>query len=499
MTNKVWFYAIWLLMKFTHFILGLSLMALSFSPRANAWIYPMLEDANTQVFLLRFPKVHFALRREISRRARVSIDTVTYIRSAKPGVGLPALEEMREARSRGVKERHIYNTVSSLIEDPTNRALDYLADDRLPGDVKVIALSPYQYLKAGLHPLDFVHEKIYIADAGTPNESVIICGRNDSELTLKDIDFGILMRPIDPSKPYLGSQIKEAFESLYETTARISPPVGPKRVNPRAIPLHLQADPIVPSTAAERELFTQIDQMMKRPVDLTAPLRDFELRPKKGQLLTNETIAYLRTGVWGKTFGARETLRSDIYDAMAPVIANGRRIRAAMMSVFLDKNIKDAYKQALLNGADIDLFSNARSAHVTQVPLGLPYDLSLQDMHELISAPGPGSFRISLLEADEIAKAKEETLRQFQYMHFKGAVVDNHVYLGSDNVNRTGRVSSSELMLHLEDEDSANKVGAVMDANGEVFRRYSCEDILKGLNNVSVIRRGMNRVMMSLY
>lgn len=462
--------------------------------------FPWLEDANTQMILLSDPRVDFALRVRAIDRAKHSIDSITYVQGTDPEIGLPILNAFRRAAQRGVPTRFVTGAAGGLMADRSNLTRVMLTDSNLAAPVQLVLFGGFRALFTPFQVFDMPHEKILIIDAGTPDEVIWIGGRNNYVSSGSDLDLGLLVRPIDPSRPYIGDQIKQAFEFTWEPAARTFKPYSPKRPRGNARRKILEAERFteVPIWREEGKAeLEEIDQLLRtKATEVKTPNRHV-LTPRKLRIVTNDFMQLVLAKIYPNRKLRHESLPSDIIDEAAEVVAKAKKVYISTMSVFVPQSLKDAIKTALRNGAEVNLLTNGRDAHRSQVPLGLPYDLSLSDINEFMAIEG-GKLNVYLLDV-ELLQTRPEYYKFTRYMHRKLIIADDYVLSGSDNFNDSSRKQNSEIAFEGHDAEFANKMRELIRGDLDVFRRLSCEEALTDLKKVGIFQRSMNTLFKVFY
>lgn len=460
--------------------------------------FKWIEPSNTQLLILEDPVVDFALRTWAIDRARHSIDSLTYLQSIDDEVGKPLLQAFRGAQNRkGMKGRYLWERLGSYNADFGNVAKRALADANLASPAEVIDFGGLGNLLKGLNVTDMIHEKILIIDAGTPNEMIWIGGRNNSLHATHNLDLGIVLRRIDPSKPWIGEQIQVAFDDTWESVNRVQRPSKRKALEPKvAESFDTKRLDVELRTETQETQYKELVELLGKPVDPSSPLLSCEARPKKMRVLTNEFISYALTGVFGKGFESRKAMPSDILEEAAKYVAEAKRIYISTMSIRMTESFKKSLKTALKNGSEVVLFTNNREAQKTHAPWGITFEFSLPDLAELFAVGG----KLTVFALDpNLIKKHVERYPLVTYLHRKLIVADNHVFTGSDNFSESSAKRNSEFVIHVDDEDFASMMKRMVESDSKIFELLSCETVLTELKGYSLFKRGLNRIFMPIY
>lgn len=463
-------------------------------PAASAVEYPWVTPSNTQVFVVRDPYVSFALSTAATDRAQKSIDLITYMQDTTKNIGMPSLQSFRRAQARGLEGRYLFTSIPSILGDPMNRAVSMLADRNLKKPGQVVVFGGLLNLLHRLSPFYMIHEKIFIIDSGTPNELIWIRGCNNNENAEHDIDTTIILRRIDPAKPYLGDQIRDVFDSAWNSAKTVNRPkspafgwLAPKPDFNATVPL---------SAPEQKKLFDELNHVLSNPADAQQPMLPYEARPESMRALSNDFIARAMTGSFPLDYETRsQVIASEIHDAMAEEIAKAKVVYFTIMAARISKPIKEAIKTALHNGAEVHLLTNGLDAHATRTPMGLPYFLAVDDLPELMAMGGNLSVYVLDLK---LAQQNPRYAKAIKFMHRKLLVTDNVAFFGSDNGNEISRTHTSELAIQVRDPRLASLFVDTIRSDLEVFSTASCEELLKERAMYSLFKRGAIRVLLPL-
>lgn len=469
---------------------------------ARAEQFPWLNPANTQVIVLNDPRVDIALRIAAIDRARATIEMATYAQGVDEEVGVPLLQALRRAQNRGVEGNYLISRVASYPFDRHNLSVDFLADASLKKPGTVLAFGGPGNWRHGLRITDMNHMKILIIDAGTPNEVVFFGGRNNNLQAIKFIDSSFIFRRIDPSKPYIGDQIREMFFSSLEAASKVQAPVKRRAVAPKRLAWADQYLSIELKTKRQRNFFAVLNRDLSSPIDPSVPPKPYEDRPEQMRALSNDLLARALTGDYGTSLRTRKKrMPSDIVEAAANAVAIAkRRVILVVMSVFLAEKLKNAVKQALNNGVDVTLVTNSRqSAEGTMFGLpGLPYFHSLDDIMELMNHSGKGKLRVFVLNPD-LLRRLGGNYSEANYLHRKLVVVDDDVFGGSDNFNLASMTNDDEAVVESRSKHFADRIARLVSRDLKFFERLSCEQVLTDLDEYDIVKRGINWLIIPLY
>lgn len=457
--------------------------------------FPWLDEANTQVIIFENPNVDIASRITAIRSATGPITSIVYGRGIGPRVGLPLIKAFRAAHNSGLPGRYIHDRVGSFQEDRGNKSWMYLADSKLTNPPQVIDFGGLKNYLHGLNLTDMVHIKILVINEGTPDEMIWFGGRNDTEDELTNLDLSMLIRRIDPNKPYLGDQIRSIVEEVWSD---VNHHYKPRIPLPLGFMVKGEDDPqkdieqLLDTEDARRE-FQAVQKLLARKPLPTDELESFEARPEKARAVTNSFLGLLRTKIFGRSFNSRENLYSEIHESMAPYIEKAKDIYLTSMIFFLSPTLKKAVRKALENEAEVLSFMNGVKAHESRVPWGVSFLQSVPDVLELMNVSGKFSaIALDLQKTKEAASA-------YVFAHRKALVADEFVNTGSDNNNDTSRTRNYEFAAQFLDKRLSMLIRGILKRDQRLYSALSCEIILTQRKAFGWVRRGLNWILRPLY
>ena len=184
---------------------------------SEAKLYP-LREGNLDVITVSDHEVDFALKQNLINNAKKTIEISSFF-VGPDRYGVNILKALRSALARGVKVRVMYEGNNLRLGGDKNFTMNLqslITDPSMSNQAKVIALGALEKMKYDLELDDCIHQKLLIVDANTATEKIYFGGRDLAENFASMIDSGFLLRPIDWTKPYIGTDIKDNFEITWK-------------------------------------------------------------------------------------------------------------------------------------------------------------------------------------------------------------------------------------------------------------------------------------------
>ncbi len=434
--------------------------------------FPRLEPANTEIVLLDDARVDLALRIERFQRAR-TVDILTYVLKSDPEAGLGTIKALRQVLGTPQSRvRLVYESFASLM-DPlaswterlnqwANVPAALLSDDSLPGRAEIYPLFPSEKKAVGLERDDYFHEKMAIVDAGTKDEVIFLGGRNYGKQAFEFGDSAVLIRPIDPAKPYLGTQLKEYFEETISLVSRHFAPYPRSRLSSRArAALEVPEIPLL-RPGLERAGYGKLGMA------LAAPYRPggFVYRPRAVQLLANDMISQALAFRDGGSSAARVSFRSHIDDFLADAAAHAKDIELVAYLFNPPAELEQAMAKSLDAGGTLHLVTNGKASHANVLPFSsAPYYVSVANTRRLMEhARTPANFPAYFLE--DPARAG------YAYLHRKIFLADDELAVtGCDNFTLSSKTKNNEVSIAVWDRDFAHRLRKLTQSELPAYRR----------------------------
>jgi phosphatidylserine/phosphatidylglycerophosphate/cardiolipin synthase-like enzyme len=463
---------------------SLALFSASSSP---AKVYEVVSPPNVEVYPLFDARLDFALRIEAINRAKYSVDVVVYMNTGEIGVEMTTA--LQAAISRGVKVRFVTEAITTVgltrpfgsnLPDRLARTLSSNAD--CPSEV--LCLSPFQKrFGKGIDIFDAFHEKILLIDRDTPDEIAWVGGRNNDHYALGDLDFSVVMKRIDRTRPSACSALGRAYDDIWVTANAIqkgkTTPVTPSRGHPRNFvsapdPGKLVADSKLTSEETYQAMRSALFEGER------SPARSFQ--PTKMIFSSNDFFKQLQSKQLGTWMADRDEITNDNLRLLAKRIRRSKEIVVTAMAFDMPKELKEALTFAIRNGAHVSFITNSPELEKKRIPFAVQFDQSMKDLKELydlsVGPNGKGKVEIFLLDPLKIAQS-EEYSGWLTYLHRKAVITDGTVALGSDNYTDASRLKNNEFLLEMEDGEFAKFMRAQVENEMKLFRPVGCTELFQ--------------------
>lgn len=503
-------------------IIFILLLSLNFF--AHSEIYSSHE--NTEVFFIDKPAEDEDVRLNILARAKHSIQIVSHIQDASL-FGSKVTEVLRDRMSNGVSLTYIYEKVATVIGgDSSDKSVNLLRDSSFYDGVKsrIYINRPFERLKTPFSIHDLFHEKIIIVDGGTPNEIIIIGGRNHDMHGIEFSDLSFVIRRVQNGKPYLGDSLKEHYNKILKIVDKHFNVETPRIIKPKELTTH-QATLAAGNYAQETEKTQTIKSILSRPPILSETLMPYQFRPNWGRLVTNDLFDKIIDLKLKKKLLIREELLSnDITAYIGGLIGGAKKVISSTYVVAFPPDIANGYASMLANGGEGIIYTNSPEAYAGKSPIrffGITYGAlnyeSLIKFQKVSVAPDgnvPWSPVLSRgVNPEPIAQqANEEVLSRDVNMMMldpirgkeMAGVVLNHkkvilmdfpngnklVSTGSDNFNLNSAAKNSELLVTFNDSRMQEYIATQLKSEGEAY--YAKVDLSKAKEIVKKSKHSLN-------
>jgi phosphatidylserine/phosphatidylglycerophosphate/cardiolipin synthase-like enzyme len=442
-------------------VLAVATLPLVFAPAATfAETYPL--RANTEIIMIPDARVHLEVKNILLRQARQSIDNMTFSQLSDD-VGNSVVGAIRNAQvGRQIRYRGIYEWLASFFEGgkKISKAGRVLADPALACPGEVVCGHPLDKFSAGLSITDYTHGKYCGIDVGTADEIVFLGGRNDSNHMLHTLDMGYVIRPIDPSKPYLGTDLAKNFDELIAVLQGISSKSTMK------MPFVAPDAEDIPSTRARRFVSTErekaeikeiLDVLRKRPSADDA-LKPWQFRPKAVQLRTNDLFKQLTSDAYKTRLFPRYDLPNENHSHLAEEIRRfkGGTIQLSSYSYAPTADVHEALIDFINEGGQLHVYTNGLSGHRNLMFKGDRATSAYYTLETLIdlydrTVGAKGALHVHLLNAD---RAKAAGLPWFLHRKVVNFISKDRRFIetGSDNYTWSSAKKNDEHLIMIEDD-----------------------------------------------
>ncbi|MBF0298832.1 MAG: hypothetical protein HQK51_08935 [Oligoflexia bacterium] len=417
------------------------------------------------------PKIEAAVRLDMVKRAKKSIDIITYDQRSDNVVGLPLLKAIKEAANRGVKVRFLTSWTAHILKDPFDGAGKFLNDPPPKTPIEFHVIGGPSMLTSGWGALDGTHQKLFIVD----NETTIISGRGQGEEYLHWVDTGFIF------KGKLSEQATKSFQNLWDTLKREKFLVEKsgsgsgndsskekkkskeKEEEEVATPLKELQAALSLNKKQEEQISDFSKWLDQKPID---PKNSKEVY--KGRLLHFNLLEQLsnlaanskQRSPYSFSYSEREEQLIDpVVKEVSRKISKDKNKDLKFYSLIanLPLKLKNKLLKEAKKGKDISMFTNGDISHASVVPgalLSVGWYASKKDMREMIGA----GIKIYGHTPD---LQKQEP----NYVHRKLAVTGNTVIFGSHNLSVPSSAITDEVSVEIVSPSLAKQVREIFDDN----------------------------------
>ncbi|MCB0369048.1 MAG: hypothetical protein KDD45_06230 [Bdellovibrionales bacterium] len=338
---------------------------------SNATLYPINLDKNTEVLVIDNPVDDEVIRLDILSRAQHSIDIIAHTQTSGE-FGLKVINTLRDRMNNGVRLRYLYEKIASMgVGETSDRGIRLLSDANLytTTNSQLIVSRPLEKIKSPFTVTDLLHEKMIIVDRGTPNEIIMIGGRNHDEFSVTSADFTFVLRRVNASKGYIGDSLQEHFNKLFVLASRYFSIEPGRKISPKELK-YLQDRSIKLKYKLPSPFVSSVLELLNQPVVLSDTPKSFQFYPEKTRLVTNDLFKVISENKLPKKYLVRDDLLSDdITTYVAGLIENANKLELTSYILSMPKIIKEAIKSMLAEGGKFLSYSNNGLAYGLKLPV----------------------------------------------------------------------------------------------------------------------------------
>lgn len=465
------------------------LAVLAFSLFSRATIFPMNFDKNTEVLVIDNPVDDEVVRLEILGRARQSIDVIAHTQTTGE-FGLKVINTLRDRMAQGVKMRYLYEKIASMgVGETSDRAIKLLTDDKIyvPTDSKLIVSRPLEKFLSPFTITDLLHEKIIIVDRGTPNEVILVGGRNHDEFSVTSSDFTFVLRRVDSSKPYLGDSLQSHFNVLYDIANKYFSVEKPRSLSSKENQ-RLLADTALLKNKEPSSFAQSVLEVIAMPAKHTKTPREFQFFPEKTRLVTNDLLATIANNKLPKNYFVRkDLLKDDITAYFSGLVENSAKLELTSYILSMPEMIKDSIRGMLAEGGKFVSYSNDGLAYGRKLPLkslgNTVHSINIETFFDFASASEKARVRMYNLDPNKGMDQESPV----DYNHRKVAVLDvksvwdnngntntqlqprRIVFTGSYNFTMSSASKNDEMAIMFDSTEMGNYISKINKRDAEAY------------------------------
>lgn len=402
-------------------------------------------------------KVDLQLKIWMIENAKHSIDISSFM-FGKDEYGISIVRALRNAANRGVQIRVMYESSTSrtLGDDLFLAVTDLLTDPQLKKVPQVINLGLYEKTKSKIAINDYLHEKLFIIDAGHESEVIYFGGRDLTNFTFLTVDSGYFLRPLFYNYRYAGSDIKQYYNNIWsELKKYFSLQTGSLQKTHSALKKIADIKPVSLNSIekAEYDLKSKILSEKPKPTD---NLYDFQFRPSYTQFASNDVLLRLLNGHYEKTLGTREDLLSsdELLQYITSLVKDAKAISITSYSSDFAPPLSVALAYFIKNEGSLSVLTNARNTMKFMDKVGISevsYSFSIETLKFIKDLFGrPNKLTAYGLDRDLSLKITKGVQ---SYLHRKQMLIDDtNVITGSYNFTNSSSTKNNEFVLNFYDK-----------------------------------------------
>ena len=427
--------------------------------QAAAEAYPWVALGPDDLRVVPDPKLEAALRLEMVRRAKKTIDIANYDQRADAAIALPLASALRDAANRGVRVRFMVSWNTTVLFDYYNKVGELLVDPPAATPIEYLVVGGPNGEDQGFGLLEGLHEKYFLVD----RTDLVTTGRGIGEAYLYWLDCAYALR--GP----LAAQAQQSFDRIWrEARLHHAPYAGylGGQTQQRA-PRYPESKTtwLAPHELAERDAL--LAWFAASPAPSASPSKGVTAGAR-GRLLHFDFLKQIHalspTPVEVDVDERLTKLDDPVVKAILWRLATAKVVRIALISTILPPPLLQALLAAKRRGADITLFINtcAPRLNTKRTPIeagGTLWSMQLPDLDDLLSA----GVRVVGFQIRDGSP--------WLFLHKKLAVLDDVAIFGSHNLNVPSSAFFDEASFEIESPALARDLAARFDAdllaNGE--------------------------------
>lgn len=442
----------------------LAIIILFCGSSAFATFYPARLDSNTDILVVPDAEDDLYLKHHILDSAKQSIEMISHVQTMGPVGGL-VVDDLRKAMARGVKVKYLFEAIATMTGggEIGLDSIPFLTEDQLyrTTQSELIVNRITQRLNSPFAINDLVHKKILIVDRGTPNEIIMITGRNNHEVNFKWSDLTFIIRRVNSNQSYLGDDIINDFDKTWATSRKYfkveEPTILSGKDKERYAKIGFQS---LRPTPIGREIYG----LLKMEPKLGETLASYQFRPENVRVITTDTLDQIVKMNLKKTLGLRSEIVDDVNDFLAELIVRASKVEANIYAILIPPKIRKALVSLAERNGEITILTNSSESLGSALPIKIVTDALASYGPELLEELSVKSgvraaekikmFAMTPSADSSIKNGLTATHRKMWVLEFPNG--RKLSFFGSHNITTASSSKSDEIMIAAIDNRMAD-------------------------------------------
>jgi phosphatidylserine/phosphatidylglycerophosphate/cardiolipin synthase-like enzyme len=291
----------------------------------------------------------------------------------------------------------------------------------------------------------------------------------------------VIILPIQGEAQFdMGLQTETIFENIWKVCGKYQHLEVPKALNASVVSVLEHTSVVMPALSRDQNLYQEMRSRLFGEGKESALLQSVSFFPEDYEVLHFNLIDQNLKKI------------KQVEDPIAEKVGYlfGQTKRQIVMNTYLlnaPEAIEKGLKHAVENGVDVAFYTNSKSAHANFFPGGLPHFSSVRGLKRILGS-NPISTHLHLYLTSKTSRHPPYPLdRNDIYTHYKIAVADDWVILGSHNFTLASATRNDEVQFFFKSEKFSNFLPKFLMDSENVYSEVSIEAYLSDLNRVPFI------------
>ena len=487
----------------------LAVMVLLFCASGYATYYPLKNNSNTDIIVVLSSEDDLFLKHQLISKAQHTIEMISHLQTMGPVGGL-VVDDIRKAMGRGVKVKYLFEAVATMTGGGEFGldSIPYLTEERLYKKTgsQLIVNRISQRWSSPFAMNDLVHKKVFIIDRGTPNETIVITGRNNHEVNFTWSDLTFVVRRVNSNMPYLGDDIISDFDRTWNFITKYFQVEEPTELGKSDIEKYAkyQFRPVRPTQEG-----IETERILKLEPRSGDALASNQFRPANVRLIATDTLEQIVRMKLSKTVGLRSEIVDDVSNYLVEALKSATKAEANIYALIIPQMLRTSLENFVKRNGELTILTNSSESLGSALPISAVTDaIAFYSKETLIDLASKASglaaedrvkmFALASKKLFNNPSAPTATHRKLWVLEFANG--QKLSFFGSHNLTTASSSKSDEIMIAAFDVRMADYFSALN--KKEIATNYK-RVTLKEANSKEVVtqvtRQVGNQLFQSIY
>ncbi|MBL7554232.1 MAG: phosphatidylserine/phosphatidylglycerophosphate/cardiolipin synthase family protein [Bdellovibrionaceae bacterium] len=487
----------------------MALMVFLFGTSVYAAYFPVRDNSNTDIIVVLDSEDDLFIKHQLISKAKYSIEMISHLQTMGPVGGL-IVDDIRKAMGRGVKVKYLFEAVATMTGGGEFGldSIPFLTESKLykKSGSQLIVNRVSQRWSSPFAMNDLVHKKVLIVDRGTPNETIVVTGRNNHEANFTWSDLTFVIRRVNSNLPYLGDDLVSDFDKSWDFISKYFKVEEPTVLDSSEIAKYAKYKfrPVNPTKEG-----IETDRLLSLEPRSGDTLASNQFRPASVRIITTDTLEQIASLKLPKTIGLRPQIVDDISNYLRGALKSAIKVEANIYALIIPQPLLASLGEFVKRNGELTILTNSSESLRSALPISTVTDAieyyakeALEELDSKASSLNTGD-RVKMYSFDPKKTSKNPpalsaTHRKLWVLEFANG--QKLSLFGSHNLTTASSSKSDEIMIAAFDVRMGNYFSAIHKQEISTnYKRVSLKEA-KDKNTVTKVTRQMgNQLFQSIY